>query len=302
MRDPKAPEQDNPASCSDWTLRTDWEQGAATVSSLPDRLLSRHQMAVLGTLIENTIVPRLLLGSRTTASANSTSEAEASTLVTAEHVGELAELVVKRDVGASMDYFEALRARGVSVEVLFQDLLAPVAHRLGELWDEDINDFMDVTRGAGHLQQIVREYSDAFHDEARRPISNHRALLMPLPGELHTLGISLVGEHFRRAGWHVWGGPPQTLDDIVELVEAQWFDVIGLSLSRAPDVSMVAGDIARIRQSSMNQAAIVQIGGRPFVENPSLVAEVGADATAIDGRRAVLQITEMIGSSYVKTD
>jgi len=292
---PKTLEQQNPSSCSDWTLPSDWEQQDGTASTFQDSL-SPRQMAVLEKLIENSIVPRLLLGSRT-AFHPVVSDAPSSTPVTVENVGELAELVTKPDAAASIAYFEVLRAGGASVEMLFQDLLVPVARRLGELWDEDINDFMDVTRGASHLQQIVREYGDAFHSEARQPVSNRRMLLMTMPGEQHTLGISMVGEHFRRAGWHVWGGPPRTIDDILELVDAQWFDVIGLSLSRILDTAMIASDIARIRQASMNKSAIVQIGGRPFSANPDLVAAVGADATAEDGRQAVLQITAMIHSS-----
>jgi methanogenic corrinoid protein MtbC1 len=257
-------------------------------------------MAVLEKLIKNSIVPRLLLGSRT-AFHPVISDAPSSTPVTVDNVGELAELVTKPDAAASIAYFEVLRAGGASVELLFQDLLVPVARRLGELWDEDINDFMDVTRGASHLQQIVREYSDAFHREARQPVSNRRMLLMTMPGEQHTLGISMVGEHFRRAGWHVWGGPPRTIDEILELVVAQYFEVIGLSLSRVPDPAKVASDIARMRQASINKNVIVQIGGRPFSENPGLVAAVGADATALDGRQAVLQITGMIQPSHNKT-
>ena len=286
-------------SCSEWSLPPDWEQDDSRANPLQDRLNPR-QMAVLEKLIENSIVPRLLLGSRT-AFHPVISDAPSSTPVTVENVGELAELVTKPDAAASIAYFEVLRAGGVSVELLFQDLLVPVARRLGELWDKDINDFMDVTRGASHLQQIIREYSDAFHREARQPVSNRRMLLMTMPGEQHTLGISMVGEHFRRAGWHVWGGPPRTIDDILELVEDQWFDVIGLSLSRVPDPTKVASDIARIRRVSTNKNIIVQIGGRPFSENPDLVAAVGADATALDGRQAVLQVTAMIHSSHNKT-
>lgn len=294
MPSPKSLEQQNASSCSDWTLPSDWEPQGGTAS--PFHSLSPRLMAVLEKLIENSIVPRLLLGSRT-AFHPVVSDAPSSPPVSVENVGELAELVTRPDAAASIAYFEELRAGGASVEVLFQDLLVPVARRLGELWDEDINDFMDVTRGASHLQQIVREYSDAFHREARQPISNRRMLLMTMPGEQHTLGISMVGEHFRRAGWHVWGGPPRSIDDILELVEAQWFDVIGLSLSRVPDPAMVASDIARIRPASMNKNVIVQIGGRPFSENPALVAAVGADATALDGRQAVLQITAMFHSA-----
>lgn len=299
MPSPKSVEQLDPSSCSGWSLPSDWKQQGGTGSTFQDTLNPR-QMAVLEKLIENSVVPRLLLGSRT-AFDPVISDVPSSIPVTVENVGELAELVTKQDAAASIAYFEDLRASGASVEMLFQDLLVPVARRLGELWDEDINDFMDVTRGASHLQQIVREYSDAFHREASQPVSNRRILLMPMPGEQHTLGIAMIGEHFRRAGWHVWGGPPRTIGDILELVEAQWFDVIGLSLSRVVDAAMIAKDISRIRQASINKSVIVQIGGRPFSEKPDLATAVGADATALDGRQAVLQITAMTRISQQKT-
>jgi hypothetical protein len=57
----------------------------------------------------------------------------------------------------------------------------------------------------------------------------------------------------------------------LELVEAQWFDVIGLSMSRVPDPAMTARDIARIRRASVNKNIVVQIGGRPFSENQILL-------------------------------
>ncbi|OYW52292.1 MAG: hypothetical protein B7Y80_19830 [Hyphomicrobium sp. 32-62-53] len=278
--------------CSDWSIPPEWEQIASPTHPLQD-FLNPHQLAVLERLVQSTIVPRLLIGSRT-AFAQSPEDIPGSTPVTLENVGELAELVIRQDAASSIAYFEGLRAAGTSVEVLFQDLLAPVARRLGELWEEDINDFMDVTRGVGHLQQIVRQFSDEFQQEVCQPVSNRRVLLMTMPGEKHMLGIAIVGEHFRRAGWHVWGGPPRTIDDILELVAGQWFDAIGLSLSLIPDPESVAADIAKIRRASMNKHVIVQIGGRPFVEDPSLVAAVGADATALDGRQAVLQVTSMI--------
>lgn len=258
--------------------------------------MTAENLGVLERLIANAIVPRLLLGSRTDGETPP-AIVTASNPVTAEHVGEFAELVISRDIDVSTRYFETLRAEGASIEILFQDLLAPVARRLGELWEEDINDFVDVTRGIGQIQQLVRDYSDAFHREASQPIANRRALLMPMPGEQHIFGIALVGEHFRRAGWHVWGGPPRSLDDVLELVAGQWFDVIGLSVSRLDDPARVAEDIARIRGRSMNKRALIQIGGKPFTDDPRLVSAVGADATAVDGKQAIQQVTALMAST-----
>lgn len=283
--------------CAEWAMTAGWVEGRPAQAP-PRPTLSERDVATLETLIQNRIVPRLLLGSRTTAEP-SAADMPALTPVTAEHVGEFAEIVVKRDLDAAVAYIEALRSAGATVEVLFQDLLAPTARRLGELWEEDINDFFDVTQGAGQLQQIVRQYSDAFHDEARQPVANRRALLMPLPGEQHMFGILMVGEHYRRAGWHVWGGPPRTIDEILDLVTHQWFDVVGLSVSRVDDPSGIAAVITRIRRRSLNRQVIVQIGGRAFAESPDLAGAVGADVTAIDGRQAVLQIAGMMGPSGV---
>ena len=77
--------------------------------------------------------------------------ASAIALRLANNVGEFAEIVMSRDASAAVAYFEARRAEGASIESLFEVLLAPTARRLGELWDEDINDFLDVTRGFSHL-------------------------------------------------------------------------------------------------------------------------------------------------------
>ncbi len=194
-----------------------------------------------------------------------------------QRVDEFAEIVIKRDVASSIAYFEDMRAKGFSVEVLFQDLLAPAARRLGELWDEDINDFMDVTRGFGHLQLIVHGFSAKFWSDGRQPISNRRALLMPIPEEQHSFGVSLVAEQFRREGWRVWTRAAGTQStDITELVAGQWFDIIGLSAASVAAPEKLASQIRTIRQASRNKAVNVFVGGRAFVDEPRLVETVGA--------------------------
>ena len=271
--------------CEDWvsTQRHDGQTAYVPVADLA----AKRRLSILERVVSDHIVPRLLLTDRVALPPETPVVVHPNL---ADRVSEFAELVINRDPAASIAYFADLRADGLSVETLFQDLLAPAARRLGELWDEDINDFMDVTRGVMTLQLVVHEFSSELQREVRSVILNRRALLMPVPGEHHTFGVSLVGEHFRSEGWRVWGGPPRSIDEIVELVGGQWFDMIGLSASRISDPADIESQIRAIRRASHNSEVRVLVGGQVFVRDPALASAVGADATAIDGHQAVLQI------------
>jgi MerR family transcriptional regulator, light-induced transcriptional regulator len=289
VRNQPLPSIDRNVSCEDWQPPAELQYAPPSAN----KAFAKQQL-LLEKIITDKVVPRLLLANaQVHAKPAKVSDATAARIN--ESIGEFAELVIKRDASASIAYFEALQAQGATVEALFQDLLAPVARRLGVLWDEDINDFMDVTRGVAHLQQIVHAFSGELIEEGRRPLTNRRALLMPLPGEQHSFGVSLIGEHFRREGWRVWGGPPSTIGDIVELVDGQWFDMVGLSISALPDPEAVASSIRMIRKASHNKDLKVLVGGLVFASEPALISAVGADATAADGREALLQVTAMIG-------
>jgi MerR family transcriptional regulator, light-induced transcriptional regulator len=283
---------DTAVACGDWVPPPELQ---ALWQSQPPNARVPDKHALLTQIIENDVIPRLLLANRPEL-AILTPAASAVTAKLAQRVGEFAELVISQDAQDAIAYFEILRDQGVSIEALFQDLLAPTARRLGELWDEDINDFLDVTRGIGHLQQIVRTFGNDFRDEISQPISSKRALLMPLPGDQHTFGLSLLREHFLREGWRVWCGPADSINDIVKLVKGQWFEMIGLSASMLEDPQELAKDIARIRKASLNKDMCVFVGGHAFNSQPELVAAVGADATASDGRQAVLQVTQRIAA------
>ncbi len=271
--------------------------------------ISPSEHIKLQRLIEGRVLPRMLLAYRQSLlqkepqkgreleARTSGTDAAVATDESNANVGTFADLVIRPNAAEAITYFEDMIASGTPVETLFRELLAPTARRLGELWEEDINSMMDVTLGLAHLQQMVRIFSPDFHDQHTPSASNRRVLLMPLPGEQHTFGITLIEEYFRRDGWHVWSGPPQTLDELLALVGSMWFDVIGFSISRSPDVPVLKRTVASVRKFSRNPDVVVMVGGSPFVEDPSLVKEVGADATAADGARAVATAARLVQQS-----
>jgi len=274
-------------------------EGAAPTLSESDQgrsRLGRTEVGELARLIESKVIPRLLLAQRQNG-FKPPLEDFATQAKLNDMIGEFADLVIQTDGDRARSYFQDLLMKGTSVDTLFQDLIGPTARRLGELWDEDINSMIEVTQGLGQLQHLVRTFAPDLRQKSRELPSSHRALLTALPGEKHTLGVSLVEEYFRREGWSVWGGPIATMEELVALVSTMWFDVIGLSAGRVEDPEKLAFDIRVLRSAARNRNVAIMVGGWPFLQQPELAYQLGADATAADGPQAVSQIGAMLGGA-----
>jgi methanogenic corrinoid protein MtbC1 len=237
--------------------------------------------------VETEVIPRLLLAQRVAPSLLPVVPKPG--IVGARHVGELVDLVLAQELPAVAEYVDELRFRGAPLEDVYLDLLAPAARRLGDLWTEDKCDFTEVTVGLWRLQQVTRELGPAFHGNADLVAAGPRALLVPLPGEQHTFGLSMVVDFFRRAGWGVWSGAVASNADLASLVRGQSFALVGFSVATGDRLDQVGSCIRLVRRSTCNPHVGVMVGGPAFAEHPELAAAVGADATAIDGRQAVAQ-------------
>lgn len=253
----------------------------------------RNRVAVLARTLETDIIPRLLLAHRGTIAAAYVDRGP-SGAPGPEDVGTLTGLAMRADLPAALSYLEGLRSRGIPIERLYLDLLAPVARRLGVMWEEDECDFTTVTIGLSCLHQLVREYSPAFILRTPRAEPDRRVLLAPAPGEQHSFGVLVVEQFFRGAGWDVWSGAGVDRLEILEAAQRIWFGVAGFSLACDDHIGDLAMLIRDVRRASRNAGLGILVGGPLFVERPDLVSLVGADATAADGRQATLQAETML--------
>lgn len=216
---------------------------------------------------------------------------------TFEQVGELARLSITRDETASQLYVEHLLELGLPLDALHEGLLVDSARRLGEFWIDDLCDFSDVTVGLIRLQKIQRSFSKDFRSSgssraatAVSRLALRRALIVPMPGEQHTFGASLVQDHFARAGWEVTGWPPSSDADLVAMVRQEAFDMVGLTVSRDERLSDLAAVISLVRRACRNRHVVIAVGGPPFLTDPRRAAAVGADATGSTGPEAVAAV------------
>ena len=112
------------------------------------RLERQDVRSLLEDAIASEIVPRLVLLDRGSFAAAS------GTTPLRHEVEELAKFVLGKDERGAAAHLEAL-AKRYSFATLFTQLVAPAAHHLGELWDQDYCDFFDVTAGIGRLQAFM---------------------------------------------------------------------------------------------------------------------------------------------------
>ena len=244
--------------------------------------------------VEGEIIPRLVLAGR--AARQESAPTRKQTAPTAADVDELARLLLQHDGAVAKAYVDTVRQRGAGLEALCLELLAPAARRLGDLWDDDLCTFMQVTVGLCRLHGVLRELNPSFRTPGFADSRDHgrRALLMPTPGEQHTFGLLMVGEFMRRAGWEVWTDFPGTQRELTAIVSGHWFAVAGLSLGSELRLDHLTAAIKALRRESRNPSIGIIVGGPIFIKNPEYVGRVGADTMAADARQA----TERADSVY----
>jgi len=244
-----------------------------------------HTVAVLAKAIQHEIIPRLMLAHRTPEECELPPD-YAAVKVTPDYVADFVKLILTRSDAQALACIESMRLKGAPIESIYLDLLAPAARQLGEMWEEDLCDFTDVTIGLGRLQKMLHEVNADF-EKYKNPVSNGlHILLVPTPGEQHTFGLAMVAEFFQRAGWGVTGGPYDLFDDPVTLVKRHKYDVVGFSLATAQQLERLTACISAVRKASLHRGICIMVGGPLFAAFPEYVAQVGADLVANDGSLA----------------
>lgn len=245
--------------------------------------------ASLSTLIECEVIPRLMVAHP----AREFGRAQNGPAhIDAAEVAAFAPLAMQVEADELLEHVEQLLARGIGLEALLMDLLAPAARTLGEYWKQDRCDFVDVTMGLWRLQEVVHELS------ARIPLERSQggaasALFAPVPGDDHSFGTLVVEEMFARNGWITDRLCDATQGVLAERVSNDWFDLIGLTASCDCHIAALPSAIAALRTASRNPQLCVMVGGPVFVDDPDLADRIGADGTARDAR-AALEVAEAL--------
>jgi MerR family transcriptional regulator, light-induced transcriptional regulator len=183
-------------------------------------------------------------------------------------------------------------------------LFEATAAELGDLWQRDECDECDVALGMFHLHAALRRLCADLQPRTFK--IGPAVLIIPEPGETHTLTAALDSESLWHAGWKVHFAFPRSDADVISLVEDNWFDAVDVSLSDAFNrghwLPRLTSTIECIRQTSRNRDVAVVAAGRLFrgLDDDQLTP-AGADAVCTSATDVEKIITQVMSDREQRT-
>jgi methylmalonyl-CoA mutase cobalamin-binding subunit len=175
----------------------------------------------------------------------------------------------------------------VTTDRIFLELIAPAARQLGLMWEQDLCDFTEVTCGLVRMHEITHRLGFEYQNGPQLGGDVQRIMLASAPGSQHFLGMTIVSDFFRKAGWDVVIEISLSEKELMHAVNNEWFDVIGISCATEAQLKTLPGLIRALKTASGNPEPGVLLGGPIFTVQQHDARSLGADGICIDVKEAV---------------
>jgi methanogenic corrinoid protein MtbC1 len=182
--------------------------------------------------------------------------------------------------------------QGQSLEDIYIQGITPCARLLGDWWCSDRLDFAMTTIASAHLQQLLHDFSAEFLQESPQQRNGLSLILLTEPGAQHSMGLFMLSEFFKRAGWMVTVAVPQDVADFKKMFVSDWFDAVGISISTDRHLNTLQSLLPQLREASDNLNLQVFVGGPMAFHAPDLLKALPAQLVAADAPETVTCITQ----------
>jgi MerR family transcriptional regulator, light-induced transcriptional regulator len=174
--------------------------------------------------------------------------------------------------------FREARTTGADLARISIDLVEPALSQIGEMWVQH-----EISIAEEHLATLLvtRLIANAAESPVPRRAGAPRIVLACLSGEFHELGLRIISEVAREAGWE-----PEELGANVPRAALTAFlgqrppQAVGLSISLPGHIPECGETIRLCRKAA--PAAKVLVGGRIFRVDPDLGSLLDADFVVPD--------------------
>ena len=271
---------------SSWTLSSMFERHTSDPSRSRDNDGSTDDECrrSMRTVLESQIIPRLVQAHRA-GEGRAANDSASRALV--EEITAFAGFCARGERQNAALLIERLQTEGLDQEAIFIELITPAARYLGEQWEEDQLGFADVTVGLMLMQEVINGMGYEYHDGPQHATCVKRVMLASAPGSQHVLGLSIVSEMFRKAGWQVVLEVSPSRTQLCHAVQNEWFDLVGLSVALDSQLDTLSSLVDSLKATSRNPTTPVLLGGPAFSMGAHRAESFGAQAICVDARECV---------------
>ena len=169
--------------------------------------------------------------------------------------------------------------KGMSTTRICVDVLEPVQHEVGRLWQ--LNKIsVAVEHFCSSVTQQVLSQIGTFRRVQADP-SRKRVVALCAPGELHEIGLRAITQLLSLDGWHTVHLGANVPAIAAAQMCADWkAQIVLISATLPTHIRAVSEVIAKIRAHEVLRDTRVLVGGRAFRSDPDLWRVTGADGSA----------------------
>lgn len=209
----------------------------------------------------------------------------------------LCQALLSEDDDAAARMLKEARQAGATVEAAYLAYLSAAAGRLGEYWTQNRASFLEVTVAVGRIYAIMRGLRRSLR--APLPGQGRAALFAAVPGEGHTLGLTMAADLLRSKGWDIAVLAGASHDEILDAVVSGPHDLIGLSATGGDMLLPLGRLVAAIHVS--RPGASILVGGNVTEAEPHLVKLLGVDGIARSVEEGLAEL-ERLRAAHLRQD
>jgi methanogenic corrinoid protein MtbC1 len=185
------------------------------------------------------------------------------------------------------------RGAGVDLSTIYVEVFQPALREIGCLWQQNVISVADEHLATAITQAaMARAYESAF---TWRTALGRTLIAACVDTERHEVGLRMLCDLLDLEGWHTtYLGAAVPVESLITMMQRRKPDVIALSAALAPHVPRIRTMIEAIDKALGAARPMIIVGGRPFLDDPSLATRVGADFTAQNAVDAVRLLGEKV--------
>lgn len=110
------------------------------------------------------------------------------------------------------------------------------------------------------------------------------------------MGLVMLSQFFKRAGWGVTVGVPQDISEFKRLVHSDWFDAVGVSISTDRQLETLERLLPQLKATTLNKEMQIFAGGPMVMHEPDRLKWQFAEIMAEDAPGTVRKLNEILPS------